>query len=94
MRLLSMVKYLKSKLLIVSLCLGALLGNNFVFANDILTSSPVTYALSTSLAKHTPITTAYLPPKRYSMDRLPNWFRTKGAALSAMLQQMQLLLSH
>ncbi|CAK3169129.1 ABC-type Zn uptake system ZnuABC Zn-binding protein ZnuA [Vibrio crassostreae] len=48
-------------------------------AEDILTSTPVTYALATELTKGTDITTEYLPPKRYGIDRLPNWFGTKGA---------------
>ena len=47
-------------------------------AEDILTSTPVTYALATELTKGTDITTEYLPPKRYGIDRLPNWFGTKG----------------
>jgi hypothetical protein len=49
-------------------------------AEDILTSTPVTYALATELTKGTDITTEYLPPKRYGIDRLPNWFGTKGAS--------------
>ena len=49
-------------------------------AEDILTSTPVTYALATELTKGTDITTEYLPPKRYGIDRLPNWFATKGAS--------------
>ena len=51
-----------------------------VNAEDILTSTPVTYALATELTKGTDITTEYLPPKRYGIDRLPNWFGTKGAS--------------
>ena len=39
-------------------------------AEDILTSTPVTYALATELTKGTDITTEYLPPKRYGIDRL------------------------
>ena len=49
-------------------------------AEDILTSTPVTYALATELTKGTDITTEYLPPKRYGIDRLPNWFGIKGAS--------------
>ena len=49
-------------------------------AEDILTSTPVTYALATELTKGTDITTEYLPPKRYGIDRLPNWFGTKGVS--------------
>jgi hypothetical protein len=59
-----------------------LLGGTFVSCNvnaeDILTSTPVTYALATELTKGTGITTEYLPPKRYGIDRLPNWFGSKG----------------
>lgn len=49
-----------------------------VSAQDILTSTPVTYAIATELMKETNITTEYLPPKRYGIERLPNWFATKG----------------
>ncbi|OIQ26757.1 MAG: ABC transporter substrate-binding protein [Vibrio sp. MedPE-SWchi] len=49
-----------------------------VSAQDILTSTPVTYAIATELMKETSITTEYLPPKRYGIERLPNWFATKG----------------
>ena len=49
-------------------------------AEDILVSTPVTYALATELTKGTDLTTEYLPPKRYGIERLPNWFSTKGQA--------------
>lgn len=49
-----------------------------VLANDILTATPVTYMLAQELVKGTGIGTAYLPPKRYSVARLPNWFETRG----------------
>jgi hypothetical protein len=48
------------------------------YAKDILVSTPVTYALATELTKGTDLTTEYLPPKRYGIERLPNWFSTKG----------------
>ena len=54
-----------------------------VEAADILTATPVTYMLATELTKGTDITTQYLPPKRYGLSRLPNWFNSKGAALTA-----------
>lgn len=50
------------------------------YAEDILVSTPVTYALATELTKGTDLTTEYLPPKRYGIERLPNWFSTKGQA--------------
>jgi len=53
-----------------------------VSAADILTATPVTYMLATELTKGTDITTQYLPPKRYGIARLPNWFSSKGAALT------------
>jgi len=53
-----------------------------VTAADILTATPVTYMLATELTKGTDITTQYLPPKRYGISRLPNWFSSKGAALT------------
>ncbi|MCW8331742.1 metal ABC transporter substrate-binding protein [Photobacterium sp. SDRW27] len=48
-------------------------------AEDILTATPVTYMLASELTKGTAITTGYLPPKRYGVQRLPNWFNGKGA---------------
>ncbi|PSW06934.1 ABC transporter substrate-binding protein [Photobacterium lipolyticum] len=54
-----------------------------VKAEDILTATPVTYMLATELTKGTEITTQYLPPKRFGVSRLPNWFSTKGAELTA-----------
>jgi len=53
-----------------------------VVAADILTATPVTYMLATELTKGTDISTQYLPPKRYGISRLPNWFSSKGAALT------------
>ena len=53
-----------------------------VDAADILTATPVTYMLATELTKGTDITTQYLPPKRYGLSRLPNWFSSKGATLT------------
>ncbi|MDX2321101.1 MAG: ABC transporter substrate-binding protein [Moritella sp.] len=53
-----------------------------VSAADILTATPVTYMLAAELTKGTDITTQYLPPKRYGILRLPNWFSSKGAALT------------
>ncbi|PKF63322.1 ABC transporter substrate-binding protein [Psychromonas sp. psych-6C06] len=49
-----------------------------ILASDILTSTPVTYLLASQLMKNTPITTTYLAPKRYGIERLENWFATKG----------------
>lgn len=48
-------------------------------AKDILTSTPVTYAIASELMKGTDVTTQYLPPKRYGIERLPNWFESKGS---------------
>ena len=75
-----------SSLLSVSaavLLLTSMLGfSQKVSAADILTATPVTYMLATELTKGTDITTQYLPPKRYGLLRLPNWFSSKGAALT------------
>ncbi len=60
--------------------LSTLLTSTIVKADDILTATPVTYMLATELTKGTEITTRYLPPKRYGVSRLPNWFSGKGAA--------------
>jgi hypothetical protein len=54
-----------------------------LFAEDILTTTPVTYMLSSQLMKGTPITTAYLAPKRYGIERLPNWYASKGENIVA-----------
>lgn len=65
------------------LLLTATLGfSQKVSAADILTATPVTYMLATELTKGTDITTQYLPPKRYGISRLPNWFSSKGATLT------------
>lgn len=53
---------------------------NVAMAKDILTTTPVTYMLATQLMKGTPVTTTYLAPKRYGIERLGNWFATKGEA--------------
>ena len=50
----------------------------FSYANDIVTSTPVTYMLSQQLLKGTDIDVSYLPPKRYGIERLTNWFANKG----------------
>lgn len=65
------------------LLLTSMLGlSQKVIAADILTATPVTYMLATELTKGTDITTQYLPPKRYGISRLPNWFSSKGATLT------------
>lgn len=48
------------------------------FAKDILVSTPVTYMISQQLVNGTDIKTIYLPPKRYGIERLENWFVSKG----------------
>ncbi|PSW20363.1 ABC transporter substrate-binding protein [Photobacterium sanctipauli] len=63
---------------ICCLLAGALLSSWAVSAKDILTAAPVTYMLSTELTKGTGLETHYLPPKRYGLQRLPNWFASKG----------------
>lgn len=60
-----------------------LFASSLAQAKDILTATPVTYMLATELTKGTAITTNYLPPKRYGVQRLPNWFNSKGAELTA-----------
>lgn len=50
----------------------------FAFAKDIVTSTPVTYMLAQQLMQGTDIETTYLPPKRYGIERLVNWFASKG----------------
>lgn len=50
-----------------------------LLAKDILTTTPVTYMLATQLMQGTPITTTYVAPKRYGIERLSNWYAGKGA---------------
>ncbi|MGF1690796.1 metal ABC transporter solute-binding protein, Zn/Mn family [Photobacterium kagoshimensis] len=54
------------------------LSSTTALAKDILTATPVTYMLATELTKGTALTTEYLPPKRYGVSRLPNWFNSQG----------------
>lgn len=49
-----------------------------LMAKDILTTTPITYMLATQLMKGSPITTTYLAPKRYGLERLNNWYASKG----------------
>ncbi|WP_232772520.1 ABC transporter substrate-binding protein [Psychromonas sp. Urea-02u-13] len=58
--------------------LAASLLPNTLLAKDILTSTPVTYMLATQLMATTDISTVYLPPKRYGIERQGNWFAGKG----------------
>ncbi|ENO0725334.1 ABC transporter substrate-binding protein [Vibrio parahaemolyticus] len=53
--------------------------SSLAMAKDILTSTPVTYMLSEQLMKGTGVETTYLPSKRYGIERMANWFATKGA---------------
>ncbi|EKO3857500.1 TPA: metal ABC transporter solute-binding protein, Zn/Mn family [Vibrio harveyi] len=50
----------------------------FSYGKDIITGTPVTYMLSEQLMQGTGIETSYLPPKRYGVERLVNWFASKG----------------
>ena len=59
------------------LCAFVLLPQN-LFAKDILTATPVTYMLATQLMQGTPISTTYIVPKRFGIERLNNWFSGKG----------------
>ncbi|WP_199195426.1 metal ABC transporter solute-binding protein, Zn/Mn family [Photobacterium sp. GB-210] len=75
----------KTQTVLFGACLSAavLLPTSVVYAKDILTATPVTYMLATELTKETGITTEYLPPKRYGVTRLPNWFSTKGGDVAS-----------
>lgn len=66
-------------IVIVSVCVASLFSMKKVIAADVLTATPVTYMLSSELLKETSLTTKYLPPNRYGIERLPNWFANKGA---------------
>ncbi|WP_428466779.1 ABC transporter substrate-binding protein [Photobacterium minamisatsumaniensis] len=67
------------KMAIACLVAGATLSSLTVQAKDILTAAPVTYMLASELTQGTGLETSYLPPKRYGLQRLPNWFSSKGA---------------
>ena len=64
---------------IASICVASLFSIKTVIAADVLTATPVTYMLSSELLKETSLTTKYLPPNRYGIERLPNWFASKGS---------------
>jgi len=49
-----------------------------LLAKDILTTTPVTYMMATQLMQGTAVTTSYLAPKRYGIERLNNWYSGKG----------------
>ncbi len=65
-------------IVIASVCVASLFNMKAAIAADVLTATPVTYMLSSELLKETSLTTKYLPPNRYGIERLPNWFATKG----------------
>ncbi|TEW54585.1 ABC transporter substrate-binding protein [Psychromonas sp. RZ22] len=67
----------KNRLYKLLLCIVALLPTQ-LWAKDILTTAPVTYMIATQLMKGSPITTSYLAPKRYGIERLNNWYMSKG----------------
>lgn len=66
-------------LVIASVCVASLFNMKAAMAADVLTATPVTYMLSSELLKETSLTTKYLPPNRYGIERLPNWFANKGS---------------
>ena len=72
----------KKALSLLGLC-SVMFSAAMVEAKDILTATPVTYMISSELTKGTGLETQYLPPKRYGMMRLPNWFNSKGAESTA-----------
>lgn len=72
-----------AKMSVVMTIASAALVPASVQAEDILTATPVTYMLASELTRGTDISTSYLPPKRYGVQRLPNWFNGKGADLTA-----------
>lgn len=77
-----LAKKLKALCLFMALPFS-LLASTSTNAEDILTATPVTYLLASELTAGTGLSTAYLPPKRYGLSRLPNWFSGKGAELTA-----------
>ncbi|PQJ85239.1 ABC transporter substrate-binding protein [Aliivibrio sifiae] len=66
-------------IVIASVCVASLFNMKAAMAADVLTATPVTYMLSSELLKETSLTTKYLPPNRYGIERLPNWFANKGS---------------
>lgn len=72
------IRFLRESLCVVAMLTAGWSYTCAVHAQDILTSTPVTYMLATELTYNTGLTTEYLPPKRYGVSRLPNWFASKG----------------
>jgi len=70
---------MKSNSYLYTLLLSLLsLSPNQLMAKDIITSTPVTYMLASQLMQGTTITTAYLAPPRYGIERLASWYAGKG----------------
>ena len=69
-------------LLLISTLFISTLFPSLSFAKDIVTSIPTTYILSEQLMRETGIETLYLPPKRYGIERLVNWFAGQGRELA------------
>ncbi|WP_439899647.1 ABC transporter substrate-binding protein [Photobacterium toruni] len=72
------IRFLRKSLCAVAMLTAGWSYTSTVHAQDILTATPVTYMLATELTNNTGLTTEYLPPKRYGVSRLPNWFASKG----------------
>ncbi|SKA11996.1 Periplasmic solute binding protein family protein [Photobacterium toruni] len=72
------IRFLRESLCVVAMLTAGWSYTCAVHAQDILTATPVTYMLATELTYNTGLTTEYLPPKRYGVSRLPNWFASKG----------------
>lgn len=54
-----------------------------LLAKDIITSTPVTYMLASQLMQGTAISTTYLAPKRYGIERLTHWYAGKGESIAS-----------
>lgn len=77
-----MSTFLKKSVLALSMIVSTVLPA-VVNASDVLTSTPTTYMLASQLLQDTSITVRQLTPKRYGLNRQPNWFDGKGAELVA-----------
>ncbi|OAN13352.1 ABC transporter substrate-binding protein [Photobacterium jeanii] len=67
------------KLAVTAAALSLSVVSSFAHAEDILTATPVTYMLASELTKGTELDVSYLPPKRYGVTRMPNWFNGQGS---------------
>ncbi|MDC5855557.1 metal ABC transporter solute-binding protein, Zn/Mn family [Vibrio europaeus] len=62
----------------LALVLGLLVSSKFAISADILTATPATHILTSSLVEETSLDVKYLLPARYGVQRLESWLSSKG----------------